>query len=594
MKLFSNTTELLRSQEQKTLESPDSWFNSFYREVVSKIDESIYAALYSERKGRPNAPVRILLSMIILKEGFGWTDIELDENVRFNLLVRRALGLNNLDDSVPAPSTYYDFKRKLLEYKQRSGVDLLERTFQQITVLYLKELQISGKKVRMDTKLISTNVARGTRLQMLVEAVKKYLNTLSEKELKLLSKAFEQQYGKLWEQLINKKKSSDNITYRLSSKQKEEMLLEVGRLIRDVLKQRQGDSGKYYELLRQMYEEHYEEVEPTDKTRIEKQDDSEAGPNPNTATQVESEKEQPEEGDVVPKESESIPTDSIQSIHDPEACFRRKGHGHRAQHVVGGHTLIGETCKESNPINLILSVITKSANVSENDMLEEALEACSNILNEAGVEEMEEFVTDGGFDSKEIRKEMLRRKDEIRWNFTNTKGEERVFIMKCTDIDGLKDLEVFDKKTGQKLEVRKSKSGKGYTIVYPCGKKAYKTVEQVKNYLILQELESRINKESLKLRSNVESTIHHCFHRLKKGSKILYRGLDKCHWYALARALWVNFSRVRAFKRGKGFVFSFFRPIVLLIFYMHLVFLRLAKTKNKFTLFGGNSLLREI
>ncbi len=592
MKLFSNTTELLRSQEQKTLESPDSWFNSFYREVVSKIDESIYAELYSERKGRPNAPVRILLSMIILKEGFGWTDIELDENVRFNLLVRRALGLNNLDDSIPAPSTYYDFKRKLLEYKQKNGVDLLERTFQQITVLYLRELQISGKKVRMDSKLISTNVTRGTRLQMLIEAVKKYLKTLRKEELKLLSEAFEQRYGKLWERLIDEKKSSENITYRLSNKQKEEMLLEVGHLIRDVLKQRQGDPGKYYKLLRRIYEEHYEEVESTGKTPIEEQADSKA--DTNTATQEDAEKEQPEQGDIVPKAPESIPTDSIQSIHDPEACFRRKGHGDRTQHVIGNVGVLFESCDESNPVNLVLGAITKPANVSDNEMFEEALAATSAILTEAGVEGMEEAITDGGFDSKEIRKEMLKRKDEIIWNFTNTKGEERVFIMKCTDMDGLKDLEIFDKKTGQKLEVRKSKSGKGYTIVYPCGKKTYRSVEKVKDYLILQELESRINKESLKLRSNVESTIHHCFHRLKKGSKILYRGLDKCHWYVLARALWVNFSRVSAFKRGKGFVFSFFRPIALLIFYMPLVFLRLAKTRNKFTLFGENSRLREI
>ncbi len=51
--------------------------------------------------------------MLILKEGFGWSDEQLFEAIHFNLLVRRALGLLNLTDEVPVESTYYLFKQRV-------------------------------------------------------------------------------------------------------------------------------------------------------------------------------------------------------------------------------------------------------------------------------------------------------------------------------------------------------------------------------------------------------------------------------------------------------------------------------------------------
>ncbi len=60
--------------------------------------------LFDETVGRPNAPVRVLVSMMILKEGHGWSDAALYEHCRFNLLVMRALGLLSLSD-VAAAST---------------------------------------------------------------------------------------------------------------------------------------------------------------------------------------------------------------------------------------------------------------------------------------------------------------------------------------------------------------------------------------------------------------------------------------------------------------------------------------------------------
>lgn len=47
----------------------------------------------------PNASIRVLVGMMSLKEGQGWSDEQLFEQCRYNLLVRSALGVMNLTDT---------------------------------------------------------------------------------------------------------------------------------------------------------------------------------------------------------------------------------------------------------------------------------------------------------------------------------------------------------------------------------------------------------------------------------------------------------------------------------------------------------------
>ena len=74
--------------------------------------------------GAPNASVRILVAMSILKEGFGCSDEDLFEKCEFDLLARKALGLEPLDDKLPSSDIYYLFGRRLADYEQKIGVNL--------------------------------------------------------------------------------------------------------------------------------------------------------------------------------------------------------------------------------------------------------------------------------------------------------------------------------------------------------------------------------------------------------------------------------------------------------------------------------------
>ena len=67
--LFSNYASHFRESKRKKLNDPKTWHNVFYDHVTSKVDEPVFSVLYSASRGRPNASIRILVAMLILKEG---------------------------------------------------------------------------------------------------------------------------------------------------------------------------------------------------------------------------------------------------------------------------------------------------------------------------------------------------------------------------------------------------------------------------------------------------------------------------------------------------------------------------------------------
>ena len=88
--LLSNIEQFLRQRDQEKLNDPNAWHNVFLDQVTKRIPEERFSVLFDEDNGRPNAPIRVLVAMLIIKEGFGWSDEQLFEAIHFNLVVRRA------------------------------------------------------------------------------------------------------------------------------------------------------------------------------------------------------------------------------------------------------------------------------------------------------------------------------------------------------------------------------------------------------------------------------------------------------------------------------------------------------------------------
>ena len=98
---------LFKGTQLKNFEDSKSWFNLFRERVTERIDENIFSKLYCADNGAPNASIRLLVSMNILKEAYGMSTAVLLERAQYDSVVRSALGLFNFYDEVPSRSTFY-------------------------------------------------------------------------------------------------------------------------------------------------------------------------------------------------------------------------------------------------------------------------------------------------------------------------------------------------------------------------------------------------------------------------------------------------------------------------------------------------------
>jgi len=520
--LFESIEGFLSDRKQKIFSDPSCWHNTFYSDVTSRIDESIFSVLYSSKMGRCNAPIRVLLGMCILKDGNGWSDEQLFRHCRFDLQVIRALGYTNMKEDIPVEATYYSFRKAIKEYEQSTGIDLLDECFTKITSGQIESYKVSGEKVRMDSKLINSNIRRSTRLEMILETVRVF-TTDKTINISLLSEVMDEQDYHLLKLL--KKKTVSNITYSLDAKGEKALLHRLGFILKQLLSY--FPKSRHYSVANQIYEDHYHLNQEDSNNNDNKED---AGLDQDQSSQL--------------KDSKEVKSDSIQSIHDPDAAYRTKGKGASKQNITGYHANITETCGNDNTVNLILSVEVSRANVSESEFLFPSINASEKVLEQAnptGTNKIKQVTNDGGYDSVENR-EKMREANSPSWNMSKIKGRELVFEFSY-DKEGKPIVQ--DAKTKELYQINYSEKLKKYVIIRPNKKaRRYFTKQQIEDYIFLQKIMDGKTEEDKKLRPNVESAIHQTFHRLEKRKKIKYRGLLKCKTYVYFRAIWVNFSRI--------------------------------------------------
>ena len=261
--LFDNYAQHLSNRKLQKYEDEQSWHNVFYREITSEIDEGIFSVLYSSDIGRPNEPIRILVSMLLLKDGNDWSDEALYEACNFNILVSRALGLINLSDQVPCVATYYNFKKRLCDYEKASGINLMEELFKSLTRSQILKYQVNGKAIRMDSKLLQSNIAKVNRLQLSIEVLKKLHKSLSSAERFHLHE-LSQLEQVLLESLLTT--TTNQYTYSLNKEQANDKLSQIGHLAYHLKCLYLGvelstKAQKNYELLEQLLSDHFELVD---------------------------------------------------------------------------------------------------------------------------------------------------------------------------------------------------------------------------------------------------------------------------------------------------------------------------------------------
>jgi hypothetical protein len=492
---FASVPTMLESSAFKQYSDRNHWHNQYREEVIMRIDESIFSVLFSSAMGAPNAPVRTLVGMMILKESFVWSDSQLFEHCRFNLLVRSALGLFNINDPLPAESTYYLLRQRIYNHEKQSGEDLMSKVFKQITLRQVKDFEVNGRSIRMDSKLIGSNIALFSRYEIIHHSLCKFFKSLDESAKSRLLQA---DLGEL-EQLAMEE--SQKTVYRCSREEIKGRLHPIGILIYKTLNLFGDFQTDSFHLLQRVFHEQYKVLEDQ---------------------QIE----------LRPKEE--IDSSSVQSPHDPDSAYRNKGD----QKVKGYSVNISETCSDEN-LNLITSVIVEKANTPDTAFVEPAIQATIEVTGQV----VEKVHADGAYQSPS-NDEFCKNIDMV---FTGIQGAESRYDLEMTP----EGLLVTNTQTGEQMKAvmcKKHKNSKDdrWRIKTPKGY-YYFTQQAIRASNMRREMKAR-PLEELRKRNNIEASIFQLSIPLKN-HKSKYRGLFKQKIWTVCRCLWINLVRILNFTK---------------------------------------------
>ena len=493
--MFTAPVMQLGQRASQKYSDPKAWHNMFYRLYTQKINEELFKVLFPQGKksGRPTASIRILVGMSWLKEGFGCSDEELFEKCEFDLLTRKALGLEHISDVPPSLDTYYLFRRRICDYAATSGVDLMQKCFEQVTGSLVKQLKISGKCVRMDSKLIGSNIARQSRYELIHSTLVKHLKAVGVETLK--AELQEQAAAYLSE-------DSSKTVYRSDADTLQSRLAQIGSFILSVLSL-YGESDPCCALLRRVFGEQYTV----------------------------------EDGKAVLRDKNTISANSVQNPNDPDASYRDK-HGQKVQGYV---TNITETVEDDKP-SIITSVQVETATSADCHFVEKAIGNSERVTKST----VEDLYADGAYQSPENRK-FSEGHGGMRLKTGKMQGGCRWELIPH-DGDG---LTVRDKDTGNTYEAVKAvtKQGKRKRWRIPWANKTgwrYFEDKDIEAYELRKRIESLPEEEQHK-RNNVEAAMfQYSFHT--RNGKTRYRGLLKHRMQAYSRAMWMNLRRVVIFQ----------------------------------------------
>lgn len=490
--LFSTAELFMTEREGKNYSDPHAWHNEFYRNVTCNIDEDIFKPLFvAGNMGAPTRMIRVLVAMRILKEGHGCSDNQLYENMRYNLLWRKAVGLASLSEACPSIDSYYMFFKRVCEYEASNGVNLYKEVFKSITSAQARCYKVSGKTVRMDSKLIGSNIAWFSRFEIIHTT---YVKSVTREDAQRIR---EQLYRELALEFLEQKAS--NIVYYSSDEELGKSLLNLGIIIGHVLS---TCAPSEKALLRRVYDEQYE---------------------------VDG------EGNIRLRDKAMISSRSVQNPNDPDATYRSKG----KQKIKGYSTNITEICDEVGKPSLITDVQVKDATAADNSYLQDAVKETETVCGNSVCK----IHADGAYQSPENRRfAETHNGDGVEFVANGLQGKPSRYDL---NVDGEGKLEVLDRNTSETREATKVRDGVWkLEVTNKLGAKVmrYFRTTDVERCETRKKLEN-FSWDERKKRNNVEATIfQYCF--TSRNNKTRYRGKIKTELQALARCAWINMRRL--------------------------------------------------
>ena len=503
--LFGFQNVIKESMYQEIMESEEY---KFYDLIFCKIREEDFSCLYSERESRPNSPVNSMVCSILLQYRNNWTFSELRKNIKFNLLTKTALGLGDLDEVPFSEATPFNFMKRLSDHEILTGINLLEKVFDQLTDTQLKELKIRTNIQRTDSFQAASNIRKYSRLQFLVEILHRVYRGLSEED--------RLHYGDIFSEYV--KKTSGEYVYHLKPEETPIKLSEMVPIFKRVKEEILPGYGMSdtIRIFNRVYAEHFIL-----------------------------------DGEGIKLREEGWKSSFLLSPDDEDATFRKKRNTEYRGQVVN----LVETCNPENEINLLTDVGVYPNNVDDSRILSQRIDNLK-----LKTPDLEELHGDGGYPSQKSDKQLeeqgvriiqtaIRRKPTKRIQPEIHKGEDGVYTVSCP-------VQKAEAKMSNKRYVAefaenicescpfssqcKIQKGKGVRRYYF---RETKYLMQIRHRAIDELPESRRT-----LRSNVEGTVAEFSRKMVKG-KLKQRGRFKASVFAYCSAIVINFGRIFRYLR---------------------------------------------
>ncbi len=243
--LFTSGTSLFSGKSLKLYTDKLAWHNQFRNQVTMQINEDLFSPLYCSDNGTPNSSIRVLVAMMVLKEAQGLSDQRLFEDCRFNMLTRSALGLPNADDPVPTESTYYLLRKRVNDFAEAGNANLFDLVFADITNSQCIEFDVSGKRIRMDSKLLGSNIAWLSRYELIHETLRMFYKNVKG------TSAFDKATKEKLDMLL--KMDGNKVVYTCSSEEVKTRLQALGQLIYEVLPMFPASANPHYLTLQRVF-----------------------------------------------------------------------------------------------------------------------------------------------------------------------------------------------------------------------------------------------------------------------------------------------------------------------------------------------------
>jgi hypothetical protein len=487
---FTSPGSLFSGNARKFYEDKTAWHNLFRQQVTMRINESFFSPLYCANNGTPNAPIRVLVAMMVLKEAQGISDEKLFEDCRYNMLIRSAIGLLNVDDSVPTESTFYLFRKRVNDYAKAGNENLFEVMFAELTKSQCFDFNVSGKRIRMDSKLLGSNIAWLSRYEIVHETLRLFYNQV--KENNELDEATEERLKDLL------KLDGNKVVYTCTNDEVKSRLQQLGGLIYKILPLFSDCQTDQYKTLQRVFNEQFK----VDENQV-----------------------------VISREKEEISAQSVQSPHDTDSNYRNKD----GNKVKGYSINVTESCDEDKGLNLIGHVDVRTVSTSDVDFLQDDILKVQDVFTQKT-----EFVhADGAYHSPD--NQSFCKDNEIDLYLHAIQGAKGRFQFTALENE---ELSVLDTRTNQLIQALKLICKNGITKWRIDTGKGYRyiTQKEIDTYLIRCQI-AATPIETLQHRNNVEATIFQVGYHYPN-AKSRYRGLIKHQMWANIRCLWVNFVRI--------------------------------------------------